>query len=287
VVSTAAICEGFLNLSLGQRQMLASILAFTLMNIFAKMIPHLHFLQLVLVRAAIGLVLCSFFLHQREISMWPRNKTLLWLRGIFGTLSLCCFFYALQNLPLATTIVLQNLAPIFGLMLAGFISQESVAPRQWIFFLISFLGVIMVRGFDSAANNVALAAAVASAFFSALAHQMIRRTKKQEDPFLILFYFSVVSFFFVLPFGWSEWVSPSATDWFYLVGIGLSTFVGQVFLTRSLQNGLVQEVSQFGFLQVILAAGIGTVLFEESLGLTALLGIGVILLGVSLSAKKV
>jgi drug/metabolite transporter (DMT)-like permease len=272
-------------LSLGQKQMLFSILAFSLMNIFAKMIPQVHFLQLVIVRAAVGLVLCSYFLRQRQVSMWPKNKTLLWLRGVFGTLSLCCFFYALQNLPLATTIVLQNLSPLFGLLLAAWITHEVVSAKQWWFFIISFVGVCLVRGFDASTNNVALVCAIASAFFSALAHQMIRKTQKKEDPYLILFYFSVVSFFFVLPFGIPEWVAPTSQEWIYLLGIGLATFVGQVFLTQSLQNGLTQEVSQFGFLQVLIAAALGVILFDEAVGLLALLGIGVILLGVFLSAR--
>ncbi len=273
------------SVSLGQRQMMTAAVGFSFMGVVIKFLPHLHFMQLVFVRSLVGLALCFTFLRLRKRSFKPYNTTVILLRGVFGTTSLSLFFFALYHLPLATATVLQNLTPIFGLFVSAWISNEKVPSRQWIFFILGFVGVVLVRGFGSEISGVGVAAATTSAFFSALAHQMIRKAEKKEDPFRILFYFSLVASLATFPFAMMNWSSPSAVDWGWLIVLGVVTFASQILMTEAYLNEKIHDVSQFNFFQVLLAAALGILIFDEQLGLISILGMGVIVLGVYLSIK--
>jgi drug/metabolite transporter (DMT)-like permease len=55
---------------------------------------------------------------------------------------------------------------------------------------------------------------------------------------VIIFYFPLVSLpLSFLPFilGWQKWVSPDFYQWLLIVGIGITSYAGQVFLTESLK----------------------------------------------------
>jgi len=255
------------------------------MNVAAKFLHAFHFSQLVLVRSLVALVFCGFMLRKRKTSLKSNHQTTLILRGLFGTGAVCLFFLSLQKLPLATAIVLQNLSPMFQLLITAWITHEVVAKKQWFYFLLCFVGVIFVRGFDAQISGIGVALGLGSAVFSAFAQQMIRKTETKEDPYLILFYFSAISILLVTPVGVPEWVLPQGLDIFWFCLLGLSSFFGQMFLTKSFQNGRTQEVGQYGFLQTLFALVLGVLIFGEMIGLSAVLGIGIIIVGIILSSR--
>lgn len=265
--------------------MLIALVAFSFMNVAAKFISYFHFSQLVMVRSVFALVFCGIMLKRRGTTLKSQRQTTLILRGLFGTGAICLFFMALQRLPLATTIVLQNLSPIFQLLITAWITQEVVAKKQWFYFLLCFVGIIFIRGFDPEISGLGITFGVGSAIFSAFAQQMIRKTETKEDPYLILFYFSAISILFVTPIGFSHWARPIGPEIFYMLLLGVSSFIGQMFLTKAFQNGRTQEVGQYGFLQTLFALVLGVIFFEEIVGLWAILGIAIIIVVVILSSR--
>jgi len=265
--------------------MVIALVAFSIMNVAAKFLPHFHFSELVMVRSVFALVFCGFILVRRKVRFKSERQTTLILRGIFGTGAICLFFLSLQKLPLATSVVLQNLSPIFQLLITAWITHEVVAKKQWFYFLLCFVGIIFVRGFDTQISGIGMACGIGSAIFSSFAQQMIRKTERKEDPHLILFYFSAISLLFVTPLWFQTWVLPHGMDFFYFILMGLSSFFGQMFLTRAIQNGRTQEVGQYGFLQTLFALILGVLIFNEMVGLSAILGIGIIISGIVLSSR--
>lgn len=255
------------------------------MNVAAKFLYPFHFSQLVLVRSVVALLFCGLMLKKRKANLRSNHQTTLILRGLFGTGAVCLFFLSLQKLPLATAIVLQNLSPVFQLLITAWITHEIVAKKQWFYFLICFVGVVFIRGFDAQISGLGMAFGIGSAIFSAFAQQMIRRTETKEDPYLILFYFSAISILIVAPLWFSHWVWPKGMDLLWFGILGLSSFFGQMFLTKAFQNGRTQEVGQYGFLQTLFALILGVVIFKEVVGLSAVLGIGIIIVGIILSSR--
>ena len=126
--------------------MLLATFTFTLMKVCVKLIPHIPAIEIILFRSVISLIISVFYLHRQQVSVWGNNKPILLLRGVTGAIALITYFSLLQQIPLATASTLQYLAPIFTAILGIFLVKEKVRSWQWLFFAISFAGVVVVQG---------------------------------------------------------------------------------------------------------------------------------------------
>ena len=118
--------------------MLGSTLAFSMMQICVKFLPHIPATELILFRSIISLILSIYMLQKIGIPMLGNNKKVLLMRGIFGTIALLLFFTTIQNIPLASAVTIQYLSPIFTALFAAVFLKEKMQVRQWLFFGISF-----------------------------------------------------------------------------------------------------------------------------------------------------
>ncbi|MEQ9231986.1 MAG: GRP family sugar transporter, partial [Cyclobacteriaceae bacterium] len=138
-----------MKISKGVIYMLIATFTFALMNVFVKAVPHIPAVEIILFRSVISLVISVALLRQQSVSIWGKNKPILIARGVAGAIALLIFFQLLQEIPLAAASSLAYLAPIFTTIIGIFIVKERIKPIQWIFFLISFGGVLMIQGFDA------------------------------------------------------------------------------------------------------------------------------------------
>ena len=183
-------------------------------------------------------------------------------------------------MPMGTAVAIQYLSPIFTTIFAVYILREKVIPIQWLFFLISFSGVLVIKGFDPRISTVMLAVGLLSSVFSALAYNMVRSLKHKEHPLVVVLHFqlfgAIVGAFFLA----YEYKSPAATDWIYIILIGIVTQLGQYYLTKSLQSEKIAKVSILNYLGIIYALFFGWWLFDEHQHLSTLLGILLVVGGV-------
>ena len=138
-----------INISPGIKYVLLASFFFTLMNVGVKYVKNIPSNEVVFFRAFVSLVICYFMLRYKKINPWGNNKKLLLLRGITGTIALVMYFYTLQHMPLASAVTIQHLSPIFTIIIAGFMLKEYSRSVQWLFFMIAFVGVVMIKGFDT------------------------------------------------------------------------------------------------------------------------------------------
>lgn len=269
----------------GVKYIIASTIFFSLMNIGVKYLPHIPAYEIVFFRALVSLIVCYFLIRREGLRLWGNNKPVLILRGVAGTVALLMFFYTLQKMPLASAVTIQYLSPIFTIILATFIMKEKPRSIQWVFFLVSFSGVLMIKGFDARVTVPELAIGVTAAVFSGLAYNFIRKLKNTDHPLVVVFYFPLVTVPFVGSYTIARWVTPSAGDWLILIMIGLATTIAQIFMTRAYQLERASNVSNFNYLGSVYAIFLGIILFDESVTWLALAGIALIILGVVMSAR--
>lgn len=263
--------------------MFVSILAFSIMHLCVKFLPDIPVVQIIFTRSLFSLCVClgGFVIHKKN--PWGNHKILLVLRGVTGLLGLAFFFYSIQRMPLATAITISNLIPIFTLIMAFFFLKEKIKPFQWLFFLLSFLGVLMVKGFDPRVSTLDVSIAIAGAFFAGTAHFVVRKLKDTDDAMVIVFYFPLVSIPIILPFLFYQWVNPTSIEWVLLALVSFFTHIGQVYLTRAYQVEEVNKVANIYFLGIVLALFYGYFLFGETFNFLAFSGMGVIVAGIFLN----
>lgn len=263
--------------------MLLATFWFALMNLAVKKLAHLPTMELVFFRCGIASVLGLAALRKEGVGWWGVNRRLLFLRGTFGTIALFSFFYTLQRMPMGTAVTIQYLSPVFTAIFAIFILREPVRPLQWLWFLLSFAGVLMIKGFSDRVSWGLLGMGIGSAVFSALAYNMVRILKEREHPLVVVLHFQLlgalagaVSLFWL-------WTTPSWSDVPYILLMGLFTQWGQDNLTRSLQSERIARVTVLNYLGVVYALILGFLFFGEIPGWKDLAGILLVLAGVILN----
>ena len=263
----------------GVRFMLVASFVFSLMNVFVKAIPHIPVVEILFFRSLISMVLSVSMLKSQGVSIWGNNKVVLLTRGIAGSIALFTFFTLLHQIPLATARSLAYLAPIFTTIIGIFLVKEKVNSVQWIFFAISFAGVLVIQGFDPRINFAHLIMGISAAVFMALAYNFIRKLKTSEHPLVVIFYFPVV----MLPISgiWSSfvWIPPVGMDWVYLILVGIVTQIAQYFMTKSFQSEELSKVSIVSYVGIVFSLAFGFFIFGETYNLFTFIGIGLVMLG--------
>ncbi len=260
--------------------MFLSTLAFALANVFVKQVSHIPVMEVVFFRCLVAGVFCVIGLRRAKASLIGTNHGYLFLRGFFGTLALAMFFLTVQNIPLATAMTIQYLSPIFTAIIAIFFLKESVKPIQWIFYAISFAGVMLIGQIDGRVSYFFIFLGIISAFGSGAAYNLVRKLKDDEHPLTIILHFQLVgiaagfiSLFFV-------WETPVGSDWFYLLLIGVFSQLGQIFLTNAFSKEKAATVAIIVYSGLIYGIAIGWIFYGEAQTLLSMLGMILVVIGV-------
>ncbi|UCC73712.1 MAG: DMT family transporter [Gemmatimonadota bacterium] len=267
---TGPSARGFL--PLGVRFILASTLFFSLMSVLVKLAGQgLPVQEIVFARAVVSLVLGYWLVRRAGIPMWGSRRWILVLRGLLGFAAMSCFYFALTRLPIAEATVLHFTSPLWTALLAALLLSEPVTRRILASIAVSFAGVLLITRpgflFGSAAARIDLmgvGAALLGAMLAAGAYVTVREASKTEHPLVIVFYFPLVMIPATVPF-WSSFQLPQGWEWLVLFGVGVSTQIGQVFLTRGLGLEPAARAMTVGYSQIVLVAIWGIIFFEEYL----------------------
>jgi drug/metabolite transporter (DMT)-like permease len=263
--------------------MLLSGFFFSLMNICVKLVPGIPSVEIVLFRSLVSLVISFAILKYSNINIWGKNKKFLVLRGLFGAGSLILYFELLHRIPFASAVTMFFLAPIFTNIIGIFIVKEKVHPLQWIFYLVSFAGILLVKGFDSRISLIDLVIGIGTSAFSGFALNFVRKLGKDEHPVVIIFYFPLMTIPLTGAFSLITWTVPGPMEFAILILIGVLTQVAQFYLTKAYQSERISRIANLQYLNIIYALSFGFVLFGETYNYLTLAGIFLAVSGVLLN----
>ncbi len=263
--------------------MFLSTLAFSLANIFVKQVSHIPAMEVVFFRTTIASAICIIGLYRAKADWRGTNRTLLLLRGVFGTTALFLFFLTLQNIPLASAMTIQYLSPIFTSIIAIFILSEKVRSMQWIFYALAFSGVLLIEQIDTRVSMFYLVIGIVSAFCSGVAYNLVRRLRGREHPLTVVLHFQLVGVVVGTISLFFDWRTPEGWDWVCLFLVGVFSQLGQIFLTNALQKEKVAGVAIINYSGLVYAVAIGWLVFGESQTITSMVGMLLVVLGVLLS----
>ncbi|GGH76771.1 DMT family transporter [Phaeocystidibacter marisrubri] len=263
--------------------MLISVVCFSAMNLVVKFLGNIPAPELVFFRSVVSFTLSLYFIKRRNLSPFGNNKKWLIARGVFGVTALTTFFYTLQELPLATAITLQYLSPIFTAIFATQLLGEKVKSYQWLFFLISFAGIAMIKGFNEDVDLKFLLLGVMSAVFAGLAYNAIGKVKHTDNPVVVVFYFPLIATPIMGVVSIFYWVQPIGWEWLLLILMGVLTQIAQVYMTKAFQSSAISGLTGMKYLGVVFALGFDFFIFHVAYQPMALLGIGLVIAGVLLN----
>lgn len=259
--------------------MIISAIAFSFMNAVAKYLSHFNAYQIVFFRSIGTLCFTIPLVVKAKVSFLGNDKKLLILRGLFGVISLLCFFHSLNYLAVGTAVSLRYTSPIFAAIFALLFLKEKIKPIQWLLFLITFLGVLIIKGFDGNVNYFGLIFIIISAILLGLVFVIIRKIGNTEHPLVIINYSMILCFFVGGIITIKYWQNPNLNEWILLLSLGLFGYVGQLYMTKALQEKETNLVAPIKYFEAILVIIIGAFWFGEIYTLSTLLGIFLIIFG--------
>jgi len=265
--------------------MLLSTLFFALMNVCVKLVPHIPAGEIIFFRSVISMVMSYAVLRRQSVHIWGTHRGLLITRGITGAIALILYFTTLQNIPLATAVTIQYLSPIFTTILGIFIVKEKVKLWQWVFFLVSFAGILVIEGVDVRISPFYLAVGVAGAAISGISYNVIRKLNTREHPLVIVFYFPMVALPVSGVYCLLNWVQPAGWDWAILLLVGVFTQLAQYYMTMSYQTEELSKVANLNYIGIFYALGLGFFMFGEAFSFGSYAGMALVLLGVILNIR--
>lgn len=274
-------------LSRGVLYMATSAFGFSGMGLLVKVAsPRLPTGEIVFARAVVTLVLSYGLVRRAGLSPWGTARTALVLRGLVGFGGLSGYYLAIAHLPLADATTIQNAAPLVTAGLAWWLLDERIGWSTAIAIAIGIAGVILIvhpsgAGLDPAGVGYA----IGSVICSSIAYVTVRKLARTEHPLVIVFYFPLVATPLALPWLVVSFVMPQPIDWLLLVGIGVTTQVGQVFLTKGLAIERVGPATAVGLLQVAFAMMWQLVVFGDAPTPWTLAGASLILGGTLVVAQ--
>ena len=265
--------------------MIISSFAFSLMHLCVKALPNIPVFELVFFRSFISLLISFTSLKNKNIPIFGVNKKILLTRGFIGVTALTLFFITLQNIPLASAVTIQYLSPIFTALFAVWILKERMKKIQWVFFAMAFLGVFILKGFDTSGqlSYFYISIGLISACLSGVAYNCVRLLRKTEHPLVVVFYFPLVATPIMAVLSFFNWVQPQGIDWFYLLLLGILTQVAQIYMTKGIQSDSAGNIMIFKYIGVLFALIYGYLFFGETYSFLSILGIFILILGVLLN----
>jgi len=268
----------------GVTYMLVAIVFFASMNVLIKLVPRIGPVEIVFFRSVVSFIISFVTLKKIGVGLWGNNKKWLVIRGLSGSVGLLLFFPTIQEMPLASAVAIQYLSPIFTSLLGILIVKEKVYSIQWLFFLISFVGVILIQGFDPRVTQVQLAIGIVSALAAGMAYNSIRKLKLSEHPLVIIFYFPLITIPITsLYLIFTGWLTPSLWELLILIAIGLATQFAQYFMTKAYQLEELSKISSIQYIGIVFALLAGVLFFDETYTIKSFAGIFMVLVGVVLN----
>ncbi|WP_445957403.1 DMT family transporter [Yeosuana sp.] len=263
--------------------MLISTLAFACMNVVVKYLVGINAFQIVFFRSVGSLFFTFGFLLKNKIPILGNQKKLLVLRGLVGVTSMAFFFMSIKYLPVGTAVSLRYIAPIFAAIFAILFLKEKIKPVQWLFFIMAFTGVLVLKGFDNQMSTYGLSLVLIASVFSGLVYIVLSKIGKGDHPVVVVNYFMVIATIVGGLLSIKDWVNPVGVEWLLLLSLGIFGYFGQVFMTKAFQSAPTHQVAPLKYIEVVFTLLFGLFWFGEIYTIWSLIGIALIIGGLVLN----
>lgn len=280
--------------------MLISAVCLSLMSAMAKVLAtHLPIIEIVFFRNSIGVILISLTFLKSPLKQVGGKSLLLFFRASIGLIAMLSFFYNISTITLADAVTYSRMSPIFTAIFALCFLKERIGITGWLAIVLGFIGMLLVMQPDDFVFEKAHLFGLLNAICAALAFTSIRELKKYYDTRTIVLSFMgigtvvpIVSMLLssyyqsdVFSFMMGEFVMPNQIDWIYILGIGLSASLGQIYMTKAYGVTRAGIVGAVGYSVILFSLIIGLFLGDDLPNTLGFVGIVIIVSGGILIAK--
>lgn len=283
--------------------MLAGALISAMNGALTKILANeMSALEIVFFRNLLGVALILYALKHTAPKLSGGKFYMLISRGIYGFLAMILFFYTITVIPLGEAITLNKTSPLFVSVLAYYLLKEHLSLNTIFALIIGFLGIILIVKPFGFSISYAHFLGILGGFFAAAAYTTIKKIKDIYDSRVIVL--SFVGMGTLLPalgfllapyidapeaisFMFPVFTMPNTTYvWSLIVFMGLISTLSQWLLTKAYSASKVSIIGVISYTNIPFAIGFGWMLGDALPDMYTYMGIGLIVIGGILVAKK-
>lgn len=252
---------------------LLSALFFASMAATVKFLDRIPVVEKIFFRNLLGLIVASYLITKNKKPLLGNNKKFLILRSMFGLLGVAAYFYALSNLPLADTVILNKMSPFFVMVLSAFFLGEKIKGLQIASLLLAIIGAGFVVKPEFDVSIIPYIIALLSALFAGSAYTIIRHLRHTDSSETIVFYFTFISTVAMIPFMLAgQFVVPTGIEIIGLLGLGFFATTAQFLMTNAYRFAPAGELAIYTYTNIVFSTIIGIVIWSEFPGLLSIVG---------------
>lgn len=261
--------------------MLVASICFALNAVFIKQVKHLPLMEIIFFRNLPTMMIVPIIVKRMNISLLGNNKPFLWFRGIIGTITMLMVYFSIRALPLTDAVTIHRLSPFFIFFLSGIFLKEKIHLRQMPFFLLAFLGGLLVIKPGLRIDIFPAVIALFAALFTAVSHVTLRHLRLTDHNLIIMNYLAYISGFnsLVILFFQKNFVIPNLAEFLILILVGLFVLVAQFTLTKAYQLAPASLVSLYAYSQIIFITVFSLLFFKEIPDIFTAIGASFIIIG--------
>lgn len=269
-----------------------SSLSYCIMSIFVKLAgEQLATIQIVFIRGVITLLVTYLILLKKRIRPLGKNRNILLIRGLVGSIALFLVYESLQRFSLSEATVIQYLYPIFTALFAGLLISEHISKKIIYSIISGLIGVYVILDFPilkiEKVPRMDIIISLSGAILTGLSYVMVKKASNlKESPYVIMFYFPLFTVPLSMLFLTGNWVMPSKLIWVYLIMVGISSQFGQIFLTYGYEILPASKAAMTSYLQVPFSVIAGIMIFEDVITPNFIFGTTIILFTIFMMIKR-
>lgn len=218
--------------------------------------------ELMFLRCLLAIPVLFFALVKRGKPLLTKALPTLLLRSLFGAIAMFSFYYALSNMPLADCVFIGRTQPLILVLAAPFIVGERAPKEAWIAILCGLAGSLFILQ-PGLAWSIAAWVALLAAATSAIAHLLVRRLNRCDDPGVIVFNFTLLLALVSGLLCYGSFQAPTLGQWGLIAGISVLASSGQYLLTMAYAHDKAPAIAASSYASVVLSVIYGYLFWDE------------------------
>jgi drug/metabolite transporter (DMT)-like permease len=198
------------------------------------------------------------------------------LRGVIHTGAVVCWFYAMTQITVAEVVALNYLTPIYVMLGAALFLGDTFSSRRMSAVFIAFLGVLIILRPGMRALEDGHIAMLFTAMFLGVSYLIAKRLSSETSAAVVVTMMSITVTIGLIPFAIAVWVTPNMAELGWLALLAFFATLGHYAMSRAFAEAPVSVTQPVIFLQIIWAAALGALFFDEPVDRWVVLGAGII-----------
>lgn len=245
--------------------MITSAFLYAFMNVVIKLGNNIPLFERLFFTNLVTFIIAIAFVKKNRVSTFgeKKNQSILFTRSILGLMAMITNFYAISQLSIADSSMLNKLSPFFVTLFAYLVLKEKMNKVQISSLIIVFIGALLIIKPKFSMTMVPAMSGFVSAIFSAAAYTAISYIGDKEDFATIVAHFALVSMIGTgIPMLFN-FIVPDLKMTIVLIGIGMCYGFAQVTMTLAYKYSPAGEVSIYNYTNIVFAGILGFIVFSE------------------------